>query len=86
MPFMATPIPTRFSDEEIRQIDELVAAGIGSTRSDVIRRGLHHLVDAVQRAAVGAEIAESYRRHPQTAADDALAAASARALIDAEPW
>ena len=83
---MATPIPTRFSDDEVRLIDDLVASGVGATRSDVIRRGLHHLGDAVRRAGVGETIADSYRRTPQTAADDALAAASAQALIDAEPW
>ena len=83
---MATPIPTRFFDEEVRLIDELVDAGVGASRSEIIRRGLHHLVDAVQRAAVGAEIADSYRRHPQSAEDDAIAMASAQALAEAEPW
>ena len=43
---MTTPIPTRFSDEELALIDELVAEGVGENRSAVIRQGLHHLADA----------------------------------------
>lgn len=83
---MATPIPTRFSDEELELIDQLVAAGIGESRSAVIRRGLHHLADSVRRARIGAAIATSYREQPQSAEDDALAMASALALTEAEPW
>ncbi|MGV3760519.1 MAG: hypothetical protein ACO1PW_13415 [Actinomycetota bacterium] len=40
---IATPIPTRFSAEELALIDELVAEGVGENRSAVIRQGLHHL-------------------------------------------
>ena len=83
---MTTPVPTRFTDEELDLIDELVASGIAETRSAVIRRGIHHLSDSVRRAGVGAAIAESYRLHPQTSEDDALAMSSAIALTEAEPW
>ncbi|MFP3900805.1 MAG: ribbon-helix-helix domain-containing protein [Acidimicrobiia bacterium] len=83
---MTTPVPTRFSDDELRRIDELVAEGIGDSRSAVIRRAVVHLSDAVRRARVGAAIADSYRQHPQTPEDDELAMASAIALTEAEPW
>jgi Arc/MetJ-type ribon-helix-helix transcriptional regulator len=83
---MSTPIPTRFSDDELALIDDLVAAGIAESRSAVIRRGVHHLADAVRRAEVGRAIAESYRQRPQSAADDDLAIANAIALTEAEPW
>jgi Arc/MetJ-type ribon-helix-helix transcriptional regulator len=83
---MTTPVPTRFSDEDLALIDELVEQGVGDNRSDVIRRGVHHLADAVRRARVGASIAQSYRDHPQTAEDDQLAMASAIAMTEAEPW
>jgi Arc/MetJ-type ribon-helix-helix transcriptional regulator len=83
---MTTPVPTRFSDEDLALIDELVRQGIGDNRSEVIRRGVHHLADSVRRARVGASIAQSYREHPQTAEDDELAMASAIALTEAEPW
>jgi len=83
---MTTPVPTRFSDAELRLIDDLVASGVGASRSSVIRRGIHHLADSVHRARVGAEIAASYRTNPQSDEDDALAMASALALTEAESW
>jgi Arc/MetJ-type ribon-helix-helix transcriptional regulator len=83
---MTTPIPTRFTDDELAIIDRLVEAGFGESRSAVIRRGVHHLADAARRAQIGAEIAASYRQMPQSAEDDELAMASAIALTEAEPW
>jgi Arc/MetJ-type ribon-helix-helix transcriptional regulator len=83
---MTTPVPTRFSDEELALIDELVAEGIAESRSAVIRKGVHHLVDSIRRAKIGEAIAQSYRDRPQTADDDELAMANAIALTEAEPW
>jgi Arc/MetJ-type ribon-helix-helix transcriptional regulator len=83
---MTTPVPTRFTDDELALIDQLVAEGLGESRSAVIRRGVHHLADSVRRARVGASIASSYREHPQTPDDDELAMASAIAMTEAEPW
>jgi Arc/MetJ-type ribon-helix-helix transcriptional regulator len=83
---MTTPIPTRFSAEELAVIDRLVADGVGENRSDVIRRAVDHLDDAVRRTRTGEAIAESYRSHPQSPDDDALAMASAVAMTEAEPW
>jgi Arc/MetJ-type ribon-helix-helix transcriptional regulator len=83
---MTTPVPTRFTDEELALIDELVTKGVGDSRSAVIRRGIHHLADAVHRAQIGAAIAQSYREQPQSAEDDALAMANAIAMTEAEPW
>ncbi|MBA2338491.1 MAG: hypothetical protein H0V96_12180 [Acidimicrobiia bacterium] len=83
---MTTPVPTRFTDDELALIDELVDEGIGGNRSAVIRRGVHHLADAVRRARVGGVIVQSYRERPQSAEDDELAMASAVAMTEAEPW
>ena len=83
---VTSPIPTRFSDEELAIIDALVASGVGESRSAVIRAGVHHLADSVRRARIGAAIAESYRQQPQSAEDDDLAMANAIALTEAEPW
>ncbi len=83
---MTTPVPTRFSDNELALIDELVADGVGDNRSAVIRRGVVHLAESVRRAGVGSAMAESYRQRPQTPDDDQLAMASAIALTEAEPW
>ncbi len=83
---MTTPVPTRFSDDELAIIDDLVDEGVGESRSAVIRHSVHQLADSVRRAKVGLAIAESYRLHPQTVEDDELAMASAMALTEAEPW
>ena len=83
---MTTPVPTRFSDEELRTIDRLVAEGVGATRSEVIRRAIAQLDEAVRRMRTGEAIAASYRTRPQTDDDDAMAMASAIAMTEAEPW
>jgi Arc/MetJ-type ribon-helix-helix transcriptional regulator len=83
---MTTPVPTRFSDQEIALIDELVSQGIAESRSAVIRRAVVELAEAVRRARTGAAISESYRLRPQTIEDDELAMANAIALTEAEPW
>lgn len=83
---MTTPVPTRFSDGEIKLLDELVAAGVGDSRSAVVRRAVVHLAEAVRRGRTGASIAASYRELPQSAEDDNLALANAIAMTEAEPW
>ena len=83
---MTTPVPTRFSDEELAMIDDLVKEGVGDSRSAVIRQGVHDLAESVRRARVGAAIADSYRATPQATEDDELAMASAIAMTEAEPW
>jgi Arc/MetJ-type ribon-helix-helix transcriptional regulator len=83
---MTTPVPTRFTDDELALIDELVSEGIGDSRSAVIRRGVHLLADSARRARVATSITRSYREHPQTADDDELAMACAIAMTEAEPW
>ena len=83
---MTTPVPTRFTDQELALIDELVNEGIGDSRSAVIRKGVHDLAESVHRSRVGATIANSYRATPQTLEDDELAMTSAIAMTEAEPW
>jgi Arc/MetJ-type ribon-helix-helix transcriptional regulator len=83
---MTTPVPTRFSDEELTTIDRLVSEGVGANRSAVIRVAVVLLDDAVRRTRIGESIAESYRRQPQSADDDTMAMANAIAMTEAEPW
>lgn len=83
---MTIPVPTRFSPDEIKLLDELVAAGVGATRSAVVRKAVIRLADAVRRAESGALIASSYHAIPQSADDDDLALANALAMTEAEPW
>lgn len=83
---MTTPVPTRFTDEELALIDALVNDGVGESRSAVIRQGVHDLAESVRRSRIGAAIADSYRAAPQAPEDDELAMASAVAMTEAEPW
>lgn len=83
---ITTAVPTRFSSRQIETIDRLVAAGVGDTRSAVIRRAVEHLAESVERARIGKGIADSYRAQPQTGDDDAQAMANAIAMTEAEPW
>jgi Arc/MetJ-type ribon-helix-helix transcriptional regulator len=83
---MTTPVPTRFSSEEIKLLDELVTAGVAENRSAVVRIAVARLADAVRRSESGASIASSYRSVPQSAEDDDLALAVAIAMTEAEPW
>ena len=83
---ITAPVPTRFSPRQIETIDRLVAAGVGETRSEVIRRAVEHLADSVERARLGRVIADSYRTQPQTVDDDEQAMANAIAMTEAEPW
>ncbi|MDE0652666.1 MAG: hypothetical protein OXI26_03345 [bacterium] len=79
-------VPTRFSSRQIETIDRLVSAGIGDTRSAVIRLAVEHLAESVERARVGKAIADSYQAQPQTVDDDVQAMANAIAMTEAEPW
>lgn len=83
---MTSPIPTRFTEHQTEHIDRLVAAGVGTSRSDVVRQAVDHFVDSVRRARQGATIAESYRQVPQGSEEDAAALANAIAMTEAEPW
>jgi Arc/MetJ-type ribon-helix-helix transcriptional regulator len=83
---MTTPVPTRFTQQELALIDELVRKGIGDNRSAVIRKGVHDLAESVRRSQIGTSIARSYQTNPQTPEDDELAMASAIAMTEAESW
>ncbi|MHB8247237.1 MAG: ribbon-helix-helix protein, CopG family [Acidimicrobiales bacterium] len=60
---MTTSVPTRFSREDVELLDELVAKGIGDSRSAVVRLAVVRLADTVRRAEQGASIAASYRKY-----------------------
>lgn len=79
-------MPTRFSSQELATLDRLVAAGLGATRSDVVRRAVSLLDDAVRRAEAERQIVASYRLVPPSAEDDRWALANAIAMVEDEPW
>ncbi|MFP5379648.1 MAG: ribbon-helix-helix domain-containing protein [Vicinamibacteria bacterium] len=82
---MAVQLVTRVSDGLAASIDDLIRAGVFSSRSDVVRAGIEAIVDRERRRAIGAAIADGYRRVPQ--ADDELwSDAASAAMIAEEPW
>jgi len=77
---------TRVDDELVAAVDELVATGAVSSRSQAVRLGLERLVDRHRRDVLGARIAEGYSRRPQTEAEVGWADAASVGMISDEPW
>jgi len=83
---MTTQVPTRFPDDELRALDQLVADGVAHSRSEAIRLAVERLAEAHRRDRIGRSIAEAYAELPQTPEENELALASAIAMAEAEPW
>jgi Arc/MetJ-type ribon-helix-helix transcriptional regulator len=83
---MTVQVPTRFSEDEIALLDQLVREGIGANRSDVIRLAFHNLVEWNRRRRIGEAIAQSYRDMPQSDDEYEWAVGNAYALTNAEEW
>ncbi len=77
---------TRIDDQLASEIDELVAQGVGTNRSEVVRLGLEQLIDRYRRQRTGTLISESYRRIPPTDAEIVGLDYATRALVEEEPW
>ena len=77
---------TRLDNELLSQVDSLVVEGVVANRSEAVRLGLQTLVEAHHRRWTGEQIAEAYRRQPQTDPELAGLDESTRALIEEEPW
>ncbi len=77
---------TRLDDRLVAEVDALVAAGLVSNRSEAVRLALERLVDQHRRQRVGAEIAEAYRRRPQTDEELSGLDEATRALVSEESW
>jgi Arc/MetJ-type ribon-helix-helix transcriptional regulator len=77
---------TRVEDELAAAVDELVAAGVVTSRSEAVRLGLERLVDRYRREEIGARIANGYRVRPQSEAEVAWADESSARMIAEEPW
>lgn len=73
-------------DDLAAAVDELVAAGVVSSRSEAVRLGLEQLVDRYRREQIASSIVEGYRRQPQTAAEVGWADESTTRMIADEPW
>ncbi len=77
---------TRVGDELADAVDELVEAGVVSSRSEAVRLGLEQFVDRCRRNEIGARIARGYRAHPQRDDEIAWADEATVRMIAEEPW
>lgn len=75
----------RLDDELAAAVDELVASGAVSSRSDAIRIGLERLVDEHRRRVIGALIVAGYTEHPQVEGEVWADESTIRMIAD-EPW
>jgi Arc/MetJ-type ribon-helix-helix transcriptional regulator len=77
---------TRVDDELAAAVDELVADGVVSSRSEAVRLGLERLVDRHRRLRLGAIIVDAYRARPQTETEVGWADEATVRMISDEPW
>lgn len=83
---MTVQLVTRIPDDLAASIDDLVSAGVFSSRSEAVRAGLDAVVDRERRAATGRAISAGYRRVPQAGDDLGRSDAATAAMIAEEPW
>jgi Arc/MetJ-type ribon-helix-helix transcriptional regulator len=76
----------RVSDELLARVDDLVAEGVITSRSDAVRLGLHRLVDEHLRSQIADAIVAGYRAHPQVVGEIGWPDAATVAMIADEPW
>ena len=76
----------RVSDELAADVDELVASGLASSRSDAVRCSLERWIDEERRRRIGEAIVEGYKRMPQTEEELAWADRAAAEMLAEEPW
>ena len=83
---MTIQVPTRFREDELAALDQLVADGVADSRSEAIRLAVARLHDHHRRARIGEEITAAYRAMPQTSEDLEWAMDSADDLATAKTW
>lgn len=83
---MTQQFVTRVPDDLAAAVDELIASGEFGSRSEAVREGLAVIVDRLNRARIGAEVVEGYRRVPQTDEELAGVDEATRRMIEEEPW
>ena len=81
-----TQLVTRIDDALAQSMDELIAQGAASSRSELVRMGLERLIDERRRIAIGLQIVDAYTETPQTDAENSKLDAATRTLILEEPW
>jgi Arc/MetJ-type ribon-helix-helix transcriptional regulator len=81
-----TQIAVKLPDGLVRELDELVAQGLFSSRSSAVRRAVETIVSARRRDAIADAYANGYRQAPESERELAEARRLATQAIDDEPW
>ena len=76
----------RVADDIASAIDELIAEGIASSRSDAVRTALLTLIEENRRRRTGEAIVAGYERVPQDEDDVMWSDEATRRMIADEPW
>lgn len=83
---MATQLAIRLPDDLLRDLDWIVIRLKYDSRTEAMRDALVRLINQERRREIGEQIAEGYRRMPQT--EDEIAGGD-QAFVDSvndEPW
>ncbi len=83
---MPTQLAIRLPDDLLRDLDWVVIRLNYGSRTEAMRDALIRLIDQERRKEIGEQIAEGYRRMPQTEEELESAYQSLRQSIEEEPW
>lgn len=81
-----TQIAVKLPDGLVRDLDDLVAQGLFSSRSSAVRRAVEMIVMGQRREALEEAYANGYRQVPESESELAEAERLARQAIEDEPW
>lgn len=81
-----TQIAVKLPDGLVRELDELVAQGLFSSRSSAVRRAVEIIVSGQQRQALDEAYVNGYRQVPESESELAEAKRLATQTIADEPW
>lgn len=81
MPMVRKEVLVQLDDEVVGRLDDL-AGKIGTSRSELLRRGALAVLEAAEFAEADRELVEAYRRQPQ---DPTIVAAAARMAAEVTP-
>jgi Arc/MetJ-type ribon-helix-helix transcriptional regulator len=81
-----TQLVARVDDKFIGAIDELIADGVVSSRSEAVRRGLEMLIDQSRRRRTADAIVRGYEATPQTEGEWGWADEATVRMIGEEAW
>ena len=83
---MSTQLAIRLPDDLLRDLDWVILRLNYDSRAAAMRDALVKLIDQERRREIGEQIAEGYRRMPQTEEEIASAYDALQQSIDEEPW